>query len=148
MNWSLFDKVDHLCNINENCFQFISKWFWNLHLSVKKTVCWDYIRVFLFYMRSKTLYRTKHWWSTISTDANTIPPGETSYFQVWGHNIEYIFFYACLRQLFATQEHNKYLNDFYSKKFAYTFTKFSPNILGTCVYLLHIKFSNFFFTVN
>ena len=72
---SLFNKVDHFCNINKNYFQFIFKLFWNQHLSMKKTVCWDYIRI-LFYMRSKTFSGTNHWWSTISPDAKTIPPGE------------------------------------------------------------------------
>ena len=43
---------------------------------------------------------------------------------------------------------NKYLNDFNLKKFACTFMKFSQNIFGIYMHLLHIKFSKFSFTEN
>ena len=38
------------------------------------------------------------------------------------------------------RNNNKYLSDIY---FACTFMKFSQNILGTYMHLLHIKFLNF-----
>ena len=39
------------------------------------------------------------------------------------------------------------VNDFFLKKFACTFTKFSQNILGPYMHLLHVKFSKLSFTV-
>ena len=41
--------------------------------------------------------------------------------------------------------YNKYLHDYYSQKYAFTFTKFSKNIVGTYMYSLHKKFSIFLF---